>query len=140
MARYALNLPAELKQSAEQLASQQGISLNQFVLWAVAEKVGTLRSRLDDPAFPHVTYRRGAAGLPMPVLREAGIRVATLVVAHHEWGMSTTQLAAEYGLSQAQVQDALAFYQAHRAEIDRHTARADEIELTYAAATTAPGR
>lgn len=30
--RYPLNLPAELKQAAFQLAKQQGISLNQFFL------------------------------------------------------------------------------------------------------------
>ena len=40
MARYALNLPAQLKHEAEAWATTQGISLNQFILWAVAEKVG----------------------------------------------------------------------------------------------------
>ena len=40
MARYTLNLPVQLKQDAETWAAQQGVSLNQFILWAVAEKVG----------------------------------------------------------------------------------------------------
>jgi len=42
MARYALNLPVALKQEAELVAKQQGVSLNQFIQWAVAEKVGQL--------------------------------------------------------------------------------------------------
>jgi hypothetical protein len=37
MSRYALSLPQQLKQKAEELARQQGVSLNQFILWAVAE-------------------------------------------------------------------------------------------------------
>ena len=55
MARYSLNLPAQLKQDAETRASAQGVSLNQIILWAVAENVGTLQHPLDDPAFPHIS-------------------------------------------------------------------------------------
>ena len=47
MARYPLNLPAQLKQGAEEWAARQGISLNQFIMWAVAEKVGLLSHSLD---------------------------------------------------------------------------------------------
>lgn len=119
MTRYPLNLPVKLKQDAEQLASNQGVSLNQFILWAVAEKVGVLQQRLDDPAFPHVTYRRGASGAPIPVVRGTGIRVQALFVAHRQWGMSPAQVAADYGLDEAQVQNALDFCQAHQVEIDR---------------------
>jgi len=61
MSRYPLNLPGQLKKEAEQFASEQGVSLNQFIMWAVAEKVGALSQTLDDPQFPQVTYRRGAA-------------------------------------------------------------------------------
>ncbi len=43
MARYALNLPINLKQEAVKIAKQQGISLNQFILWSVSEKVGALK-------------------------------------------------------------------------------------------------
>ena len=118
MARYPLNLPAELKKEAEKWAGDQGISLNQFIMWAVAEKVGSLKQNLDDPAFPHVTYRRGAAGQPVPVLRDTGIRVQTMAIAAQQWELTPEQLAAEYDLTKAQVSDALAFYDAHRAEID----------------------
>lgn len=123
MARYPLNLPQQLKQEAEALAQKQGISLNQFILWATAEKVGALNQQLDDPAFPHVTYRRGAAGIPTPVLRGTGIRVQTVVVAHERWGMSPAEIAAEYELSTAQIEAALAFFDAHRAEIEIHISR-----------------
>jgi uncharacterized protein (DUF433 family) len=118
MARYALNLPAQLKQSAEDWAARQGVSLNQFILWAVAEKVGALSQQFDDPAFPHVAYRRGAAGQPMPVVRGTGIRVQTLVVAVRQWGLTPAQIATEYGLTAAQVADALAFADAHAPEIE----------------------
>lgn len=119
MSRYPLNLPVDLKQAAEDYAAEQGVSLNQFIMWAVAEKVGALRQRLDDPNFPHITYRRGAAGIPTPVIRGTGIRVQTVAVAAEHWQMAPAEIAAEYELSAAQVEAALAFYAAHRAEIEQ---------------------
>lgn len=118
MARYPLNLPVELKKEAEQWAIVQGVSLNQFIMWSVAEKVGALRESLSDPDFPQIAYRRGAAGTPTPVLRGAGIRVQTIVVAAQRWGLTVEQIAAEYDLTSSQVEAALAFYEAHQAEID----------------------
>jgi uncharacterized protein (DUF433 family) len=118
MARYPLNLPQQLKQEAEALAQQQGVSLNQFILWATAEKVSALQQQLDDPQFPQITYRRGAAGIPTPVLRGTGIRVQTIAIAHEQWQMSVAEIAAEYGLHVRQVEEALAFYNAHRLEIE----------------------
>ena len=132
MARYPLSLPAQLKQEAEKWAADQGISLNQFIMWAVAEKVGTLKQSLDDPAFLHVTYRRGAAGAPVSILRGTGIRIQTVVVAAQRWEWTPAQIAAEYDLSKAQVDEALAFYEVHRAEIDVSIAVEQEIEKTHA--------
>jgi len=132
MARYPLNLPARLKAEAEKWATDQGVSLNQFIMWAVAEKVGALSQSLDDPAFPHITYRRGAAGQLAPVLRGAGIRVQTIVVAAQQWDMTPAQIATEYDLTEAQVNDALNFYQAHRAEIDAYIAAEQSIEAAQA--------
>ena len=128
MARYPLNLPAKLKQEAEQWATSQGVSLNQFILWSVAEKVGTLKQSLDDPTFPRITYRRGAAGQPVPVVRGTGLRVQTAVVAAQRWDLTPDEIAAEYGLSEAQVKEALAFYEAHRAEIDADLAVEQAME------------
>jgi uncharacterized protein (DUF433 family) len=104
------------------------VSLNQFILWSVAEKVGTLKQGLDDPAFPRTTYRRGAAGQPVPVLRGTGIRIQTVVVAAQRWELTPNQIAAEYGLTKAQVKEALAFYAAHRAEIDADLAIEQALE------------
>ena len=118
MASTALNLPSQLKQEAEEWANRQGISLDQFIVWAVAEKVGDLKQAIDGPRFPHVTYRRGAAGWPEPVLRGTGIRVQTIVVAHQIWRMDLSEIAADYALAAEQVTDALAFYEAHRGEIE----------------------
>jgi uncharacterized protein (DUF433 family) len=128
MARYPLNLPEQLKREAEQWAANQGVSFNQFVMWAVAEKVSALRERLDDPSHPHVTYRRGAAGTPVPLVRGTGIRVQALVIAARQWDWTPAHVAGEYGLSETQVNDALAFYEAHRAEIDASIAAERQME------------
>ena len=41
-ASYPLKLPRSVKSAAERLARADGVSLNQFIAAAVAEKVGTL--------------------------------------------------------------------------------------------------
>jgi uncharacterized protein (DUF433 family) len=137
MARYAWHLPTQLKQEAETWATQQGVSLNQFIVWAVAEKVGALKQQLDDPAFPHITYSRTASGPPIAVLRGTRIRVQTLVVAAQSWGLTTPQIAAEYEVPVAQVQEALAFYAAHHEEIEAMLTADDSLEAA-AHAPTAP--
>jgi len=116
--RYAVNLPFELKKEAEALAKQQGVSLNQFILWSVAEKVSALKAGMDDPEFPSITYRRGASGIPSPVLRGTGIRVQTIVIANREWNESAAEIAIQYDLPVGQIKEVLSFYQAHQSEID----------------------
>ncbi len=126
MTRYALNLPVHLKREAEDLAARQGISLNQFIMWSVAEKVAELRQDLDDPNFPGVTYRRGASGWVTPVLRGTGIRVQA-IVQDSQAGLTSEQIASEYDLDVAQIGEAQAFYQAHRPEIDASIRSEQEI-------------
>ncbi len=128
MSRYPLNLPGQLKKEAEQWASEQGVSLNQFIMWAVAEKVGSLNQMLDDPEFSRIAYRRGAAGTPIPVLRGTGIRVQTIVGAVRSWELSPEEIASDYDLTKAQVQEALDFYEAHRGEIDAAIAAEENLE------------
>jgi hypothetical protein len=41
---YPLKLPTSVKTAAAQLAKADGVSLNQFIAAAVAEKVGSMRS------------------------------------------------------------------------------------------------
>ena len=92
--------------------------------WA---KSGSNSQGLDDPAFPHVTYRKGASGKPTPVVRGAGIRVQALVVSSNQWAMSAAEIAEDYDLTEVQVRDALAFYTAHRTEIDADIADEEAI-------------
>ena len=129
--RYPLNLPTELKQAAARLAKQQGVSLNQFFLWSISEKVTELKTSIDDPRFPAITYRRGASGVPTPIIRGTGLRVETLVVAHQRWGQSTSELAEEYELPLEAVDAALAYYQAHQEEIDTLIRIELEIEARH---------
>lgn len=117
MTRYALNLPINLKREAEEWAERQGVSLNQFIMWSVSEKVAALRQQLDDPKFPGITYRRGASGWVTPVIYGTGIRVQTLAI-DTKHGLSPAQIAGEYELDLERVSEALAFYDVHRAEID----------------------
>jgi uncharacterized protein (DUF433 family) len=109
-------------------------------LWAVSEKVGGLKQQIDDPAFPLVTYQRGAAGQQVAVLRATGLRVQTIATAARSWGLTPAQIAKEYGIDEAQVREALAFYQAHRHEIDANMAAEQALESTHGAASAASGR
>jgi uncharacterized protein (DUF433 family) len=127
MTRYALNLPVSLKREAEELASRQGISLNQFIMWSVSEKVASLRQTLDDPNFPGITYRRGASGWITPVIRGTGIRVQTIIL-DSQIGLSPEQIAAEYEQDVNRISEALTFYKAHRPEIDANIRTEQELE------------
>lgn len=117
MSRYALNLPQELKREAEAMAADQGISLNQFIMWSVSDKVSSLRQNLDDPNFPGITYRKGASGWVQPVLRGTGIRVQTVAV-ESKSGATVQQIADEYNIGHQSIREALAFYEVHQVEID----------------------
>lgn len=118
MTHYALDLPINLKQDAERLAKEQGVTLDQFILWSLAEKVGGLLQAQDDIRFPNIVYRQGASGWRRPALRGRGLHVQTLVIASREF--SPAALAEEYDLTESLVMEALEFYKAHRAEIDAH--------------------
>ncbi len=132
MSDYVLNLPSQLKQQAEELSRQQGVSFDQFVLWAIAEKVGALTQGLDDPNFPNITYRRGAGGQPTPVLRGTGIRVQTVAICVNEWGASPAQTATDYDLPETRIKEALEFYRAHRAEVDAASQAEAALEAAHA--------
>jgi uncharacterized protein (DUF433 family) len=97
-------------------------------MWAVAEKVGALDQDMDDPQFTHVTYRRGEAGFPQPVIRGTSIRVQTIVVASQRWGLSNEEIADDYELTLKQVEDALSFYEVHKLEIDKAIEIEGELE------------
>jgi len=130
MTRYALNLPVDLKQEAEALAKKQGISLNQFIMWSVSEKVATMRNQLDDPQFPLITYRRGGSGIHRPVIRGTAIHVQAIV----QWvklGENPKSVAENYDLDIKQVQEAQAFYKVHKKEIDDFIKEEENLEKEY---------
>lgn len=67
---YPLRLPRSVKAAAEKLAREEGISMNQFVATAVAEKLAALqtasyfaerRQRTDLAAFRKLLRRAGGA-------------------------------------------------------------------------------
>ncbi len=118
MATYPVNLPLQLQQEALQWATNQGVALDDFILWAVAEKIAELKHQFTDRTFPNVAYRRGASGQRVPVVAGTSIRVQTIAIAAHQWGLSKGQLAEEYDLSKTQIDDALVFYAANQAEMD----------------------
>lgn len=113
MTVYALNLPDQLKHEVEQLAQSQGVSFDQFILWAVTEKVSTLKA-----SFPQIAYRQGTNGQLVPIIKGTGIRVQTVAIASQKWGMSPSQISNEYELTEAQVREALSFYALNKKQID----------------------
>jgi uncharacterized protein (DUF433 family) len=130
MTRYALNLPADLKREAEELAARQGISLNQFIMWSVTEKVVSLRQKPDDAIFPGITYKRGESGWITPVLRGTGLRVQTIVL-DLQMGKTPEEVAMEYSLDANRIREAQAFYQVHRPEIDANIRFEQEMETAH---------
>lgn len=46
-ATYPLKLPLSVKRAAERLAKQDGVSLNQWIAVAVAEKIGVIETAAD---------------------------------------------------------------------------------------------
>ncbi len=67
-ANYALRLPRSLKSKVEQLAAQEGTSVNQFIATAVAEKIAAMetaqffverKTQADFDAFNRIMNRSG---------------------------------------------------------------------------------
>jgi uncharacterized protein (DUF433 family) len=98
---------------------------------SIAEKVNSLKGQRNDPTFAHVTYRNSASGQLIPILHGTNLRVQTIVIAAQQWGLSSNQIAAEYDLNAEQIDEALAFYHAHRKEIERAIAAEQAIEAAH---------
>ncbi len=124
MTEYALNLPDQLKYEIEQLAQSQGISLEQFILWAVTEKVSTIKA-----SFPQIAYRQGANGQLVPIIKGTGIRVQTVAIASQNWGMNLSQIKNEYDLTEVQIKEALSFYALNKGQIDAEIASEQSLEI-----------
>ena len=116
--RYSLNLLVDLKKDAEQVAEHQGVSLNQLILWSLAEKVTSLKLKISDPNFPDITYKLDTSNQLVPIIEGAGIRVQTIVIAFHEWHETVLEIAKQYSLAERTVKEVLSFYQAHKKTVD----------------------
>ncbi len=123
-----LDLPPELEQRLAKEAAQHGLSVEAMTLQLLAK----FFHQVTDTTFPHVAYRQGASGQPVPLVTGRGIRVQTLAIALHQWGLTKEQLAEEYNLSIPQIEDALAFYAENQAEIDGAMALEAAIEASHA--------
>jgi hypothetical protein len=60
-ATYPLKLPLSIKKAAQRLAKEDGVSLNQWIAVAVAEKVGVVETAAD--FFKHHAGKATGAGL-----------------------------------------------------------------------------
>jgi uncharacterized protein (DUF433 family) len=129
MSNNSLEIPEILLKEVEKSALKQGISVEQFILWTLAEKVGVLSQSNTNSESPFISYKRGASGKLTPMINNTGIRVQTLVIAHYNWNLSSAEIAQEYNLTEALVKEALAFYQIHREEIDQMIASEQGLEL-----------
>lgn len=61
--KYPLKLPASLKETAARLAKEDGVSLNQWIATAVAQKIGAVETAAD------FFERRGARSTPNDLKR-----------------------------------------------------------------------
>jgi hypothetical protein len=67
-ATYPLKLPMSVKKAAQRLAQEDGVSLNQWIAVAVAEKVGTIETAAE--FFRRRAGKRTGSGM-MKYLRRA---------------------------------------------------------------------
>jgi uncharacterized protein (DUF433 family) len=124
----SLNLPNDLQKQIEKYTSNQGISFEQFVIWALAEKIGVLSQFNDDLNFPNIVYQKGVSGQNIAKIKNTGIRVQTIIIASQKWGLSVEQIAQEYDLTTKQIEEALAFYKIHQEELDHNIIQEQSLE------------
>lgn len=58
-----------------------------------------MRGYVADTQAHKITYRYGAAGIPIPVLRGSGVCVQGVAVAREQRQLSPEEIAAGYGLT-----------------------------------------
>ena len=61
--KYPLKLPVSLKETAARLAKDDGVSLNQWIATAVAQKIGAVETAAE------FFERRGARSMPGDLMR-----------------------------------------------------------------------
>lgn len=128
MSAYSLNLPTQLREAATKVASMQGISLDQFIIKAIADKLAAGEELVAKLDFPEIAYLRGTSGVKFPVLKGTSIRIQTLAIARHRWNLSEEEIAQEYDLTLETVRQALLFYSEFAEEIESAIAIEQTIE------------
>lgn len=131
MEQKSLTLPKSLLETVEKYAINQGISIEQFILWAIAEKIGILSQSLINAQFPNIAYSQGVSGKIFPVIKNTSIRVQTIIIAHYQWKLSVAEIAEEYDLNQELIKEILAFYHTNKTEIDQMISSEQGLELAY---------
>ena len=112
-----------------QLPLQERWQLVQKVLASIQNETVTSPTLFsEDSEFQHIYYRAGSSGQVSPAIKGTGIRVQTLAIAAEQWHWKPSRLAKEYDLSDAQVSEALKFYELHKAEIDESIAAEMALE------------
>lgn len=131
MDKKSLTLPKSLLETVEKYAINQGVSIEQFILWAIAEKIGILSQSLINAEFPNITYFQGASGKISPVIKNTSMRVQTIIIAHYQWKLSISEIAEEYDLNKELIKEALKFYHINKTEIDQMIFAEQGLELAY---------
>ncbi len=131
MDKKSLTLPKSLLQEVEKYAINQGVSIEQFILWAIAEKIGILSQSLINTKFPNIAYFKGASGKVFPVIKNTSIRIQTIIIAHYQWELSISEIAKEYDLNKELIKEALKFYHTNKTEIDQMISAERGLELAY---------
>ena len=93
------------------------------------ETIETDLSSLGPKKFSYIQSPNAAS---QATIRGKGIRVKTVAIAKTQWAWSTSKIAEEYGLSEAQVLEALAFYKVHQAEMEAEIAAEVALEAAHA--------
>ena len=121
----------ELQAQALQLPLQDRWQLVQQLLGSIQrETTETGAPSTAEQAFPQIQYQTGTSGQAHAIIKGAGIRVQTIVIAKTDWAWEISRIAEEYNLSPAQVSEALRFYEAHKTEIESAIAAEVALEAT----------
>lgn len=123
----------EIQNQVLQLPLQERWQLVQQILASIQrETVLPALTHGEDTTFQHIYYRTGSSGQVSPAIKGTGIRVQTLAIAAEQWHWEPSRLAEEYDLSDAQVSEALKFYELHKAEISESIAFEMALEAANA--------
>jgi uncharacterized protein (DUF433 family) len=93
--------------------------------------VTSLKSKIDDPNFPDITYKLDAGNQLVPIIKGKGIRVQTLVIAFYDWKESVAEISQQYDLPKKTVKQGLSFYEVHKKGMDALIDSNNEAEPSH---------